>query len=62
MGGNVAYARYCQLRIDVIINVTYIFETVKVLVSFATNFAFVRLLLFHAKRSRIRSRRFWVHD
>jgi hypothetical protein len=32
----------------------YIFETVQVLVAFATNFTFVRLLLFHPESSWIR--------
>jgi hypothetical protein len=62
MEANVAYARNCQLRNVVIIDLTYIFETVQVLVSLATNFAFVRLLLLHAECSRVRSRSFWIHD
>lgn len=39
-----------------------VFETIQVLVSFAANIALVRLLLLHAKSTRIRSGRFGVDD
>lgn len=39
-----------------------VFETVQVLVSFAANIALVRLLLLHAKSTRIRSGRLRVDD
>lgn len=41
---------------------TYVFQPVQVLVPLATDVAFVRLLLFHAKSSRIRCRGLGVNN
>jgi hypothetical protein len=41
---------------------TYVFQAIEILVSFATDFAFVRFLLFHAERSRVGSGGFGVDD
>ena len=46
----------------VTLKITYIFQSIQILISLATDIAFVRLLLFHAESSRVRGGGFWVHN
>jgi hypothetical protein len=41
---------------------TYIFQSIQILISLATDIAFVGFLLFHAKSSGVRSGGFRIHN
>ncbi len=44
------------------LRMTYVFQPIQILVSLATDIAFVRLLLFHAESSWVGGRSLRIHD